>query len=32
LLKGIERWESREKVSPDVYRILDRWEHGEPPY
>ena len=32
LLKGIERWEAREKVSPDVYRILDRWEHGEPPY
>ncbi|UCE52835.1 MAG: DUF2293 domain-containing protein [Desulfobacterales bacterium] len=29
LLKGIERWEAREKVYPKVHRILDRWEHGE---
>jgi hypothetical protein len=29
LLKGIERWEAREKVYPKVHRILDRWEHDE---
>jgi hypothetical protein len=28
LLKGIERWEAREKVYSKVSRILDRWEHG----
>jgi hypothetical protein len=29
LLKGIERWEAREKVYPKVHRILDCWEHDE---
>jgi hypothetical protein len=28
LLKGIERLDAREKVYPEVSRILDRWEHG----
>ncbi len=27
LLKGIERWDAREKVYPEVSRILDRWEY-----
>jgi hypothetical protein len=29
LLKGIERRDAREKVYPEVFRILDRWECGE---
>lgn len=28
LLKGIERWEARDKVHQKVFQILDRWEHG----
>jgi hypothetical protein len=28
LLKGIERWDAREKVCTKVSRILDLWEHG----
>jgi len=28
LLKSIERWDTREKVYPEVSRILDRWKHG----
>ena len=28
LLKGIERRDAREKVYPEVSRILDRWKHG----
>ena len=28
LLRGIERWEARDKVYAKVARILDRWEHG----
>jgi hypothetical protein len=30
LLKGIERWEARDKVYSDVSQVLDRWEHGGP--
>jgi hypothetical protein len=29
LLKGIERWDAREKVYPKVSRTLDRWKYGE---
>ncbi|MGD8292597.1 MAG: DUF2293 domain-containing protein [Desulfobacterales bacterium] len=28
LLKGVDRWDAREKVYPEVSRILDRWEYG----
>jgi hypothetical protein len=28
LLKGIERWVAREKLYPEVTRILDRWKSG----
>ena len=28
LLKGIDRWEAREKVYSNVFRTLDCWEHG----
>ena len=28
LLKGIERWDAREKVYPEVSQILDRWQNG----
>ena len=28
LLRGVERWEAREKVYAKVARTLDRWEHG----
>jgi hypothetical protein len=32
LLKGIERWDAREKVYPKVSRILDNWQHGGSQY
>jgi hypothetical protein len=28
LLKGVERWAAREKVYPEVTRILDHWKRG----
>jgi hypothetical protein len=28
--RAAARREAREKVSPEVFRILDRWQHGEP--
>ena len=28
LLKGVERWDAREKVYPEVSKILDRWQNG----
>ena len=28
LLKGIERWDARDNVHPEVSRVLDLWESG----
>ena len=28
LLKGVDRWQARDKVNPGVARLLDRWKYG----
>ena len=28
LLEGIERWDARDEVYPEVSRVLDLWESG----